>query len=125
MNLLLDTHVVLWALTDDPSLSPGARAAIIDGTNRVVVSAVSAWEIVIKRSLGRLRAPDDLEHQVRVHRFDPLDVTFAHAAEVGRLPAIHRDPFDRLLVAQARVEGLTIVTRDTHIPDYDVATLPA
>jgi PIN domain nuclease of toxin-antitoxin system len=125
VNLLLDTHVVLWALTDDPSLSAEARAAIVDGTNRVVVSAVSAWEIVIKRSLGKLRAPDDLEQQVRTHRFDPLDVTFAHAAEVGRLPAIHRDPFDRLLVAQARVEGLTLVTRDTRIPDYDVATLPA
>lgn len=125
MNLLLDTHVVLWALTDDPALSPGARAAIVDGKNRVVVSAVTAWEVAIKRSLGKLRAPDDLEHQVRAHRFEALDITFAHANEVGRLPAVHRDPFDRLLVAQAHVEGLTIVTRDPHIPDYGVPTLPA
>lgn len=125
MNLLLDTHVVLWVLSADAALSDQARGAIVDGRNLVFVSAVTAWEITIKRSLGKLRAPQDLHEQVLRHRFTPLDITFAHATEVGDLPDVHRDPFDRLLVAQARVEGLTIVTRDPHIPRYDIATLDA
>ena len=125
MRLLLDTHVLLWALTDDPSLSAAARAAIVDGRNRVVVSAVSAWEITIKRSLGKLRAPADLAKEVAAHRFTPLAVSLEHALAVGALPDLHRDPFDRLLVAQAGVEGLTIVTRDRAIARYDVDVLGA
>ncbi len=125
MRLLLDTHVLLWALTDDPSLSAAARAAIVDGRNRVVVSAVSAWEITIKRSLGKLRAPADLAKEVAAHRFTPLAVSLEHALAVGALPDLHRDPFDRLLVAQAGVEDLTIVTRDRAIARYDVDVLGA
>ena len=125
MRLLLDTHVLLWALTDDPSLSAAARAAIVDGRNRVVVSAVSAWEITIKRSLGKLRAPADLAEEVAAHRFTPLALSLEHALAVGALPDLHRDPFDRLLVAQAGVEGLTIVTRDRAIARYDVDVLGA
>jgi len=125
VRLLLDTHVLLWALTDDPSLSAAARAAIVDGRNRVVVSAVSAWEITIKRSLGKLRAPADLAEEVAAHRFTPLAVSLEHALAVGALPDLHRDPFDRLLVAQAGVEGLTIVTRDRAIARYDVDVLGA
>ena len=125
MRLLLDTHVLLWALTDDPSLSAAARAAIVDGRNRVVVSAVSAWEITIKRSLGKLRAPADLAEAVAAHRFTPLAVSLEHALAFGALPDLHRDPFDRLLVAQAGVEGLTIVTRDRAIARYDVDVLGA
>jgi len=125
VRLLLDTHVLLWALTDDPSLSAAARAAIVDGRNRVVVSAVSAWEITIKRSLGKLRAPADLAKEVAAHRFTPLAVSLEHALAVGALPDLHRDPFDRLLVAQAGVEDLTIVTRDRAIARYDVDVLGA
>ncbi|MFO8076747.1 MAG: type II toxin-antitoxin system VapC family toxin [Egibacteraceae bacterium] len=125
MRLLLDTHVLLWALADDPSLSTAARAAIVDGRNRVVASAVSAWEITIKRSLGKLRTPADLAEAVAAHRFTPLAVSLEHALAVGALPDLHRDPFDRLLVAQAGVEGLTIVTRDRAIARYDVDVLGA
>lgn len=125
MRLLLDTHVLLWALTDDPVLSVPARAAIVDGRNDVLVSAVSAWEITIKKALGRLRAPDDLPAQMAARRLIPLDVTIAHALAVGQLPAHHADPFDRLLVAQARSDQLTLVTRDAHIRRYEVDTLLA
>lgn len=125
MNLLLDTHALLWALADDERLSAPARGALIDGHNRVLVSAVSGWEITIKKGLGKLRAPDDLPEQLVARRFAPLDVTFAHGLAVGELPDHHADPFDRLLIAQARTEGLTLVTRDERIPRYDVATLAA
>ncbi len=124
-SLLLDTHVLLWALSDDPSLSISAREAIVDGRHRVLVSPVSAWEITIKKALGKLRAPDDLEAQLERHRFTPLDVTIAHALAVGELPDHHADPFDRLLIAQARTDRLTLVTRDVRIKDYDVAVLAA
>lgn len=125
MNLLLDTHVLLWALADDPALSGQARDAIVDGRNRVLVSAASAWEITIKAALGKVRAPDDLLVQLERARFEPLDVTIPHTLAVGALPGHHADPFDRLLVAQARTERLTLVTRDGDIARYDVATLPA
>lgn len=125
MNLLLDTHTLLWALADDPTLTGDAREAIVDGRNDVLVSAVSAWEITIKRALGKLRAPDDLPDQLARARFAPLDVTIEHALAVGELPDHHADPFDRMLVAQARTERLTLVTRDAHIARYDVDVLPA
>jgi len=81
--------------------------------------------MAIKKALGKLRAPDDLEEQLVSHRFQPLDVTVRHGLAVGGLPPHHRDPFDRLLVAQARVEGMTIVTRDARLSHYDVSTLQA
>jgi PIN domain nuclease of toxin-antitoxin system len=89
------------------------------------VSAVSAVEIGVKKALGKLEAPEDLEAQIRRHRFTPLPITVAHGLHVGMLPRHHRDPFDRLLVAQAQLEGLTIVTRDPRIARYDVETLAA
>lgn len=125
MHLLLDTHVVLWALADDTRLSVAAREAIADGDNLVCISAVSAWEITIKRALGKLRAPDDLVAQLRAAHFDTLDMTVEHALAVGALPDLHRDPFDRMLVAQARVETLTIVTLDPQVRRYDIPTFPA
>lgn len=117
--------MLLWALTDDARLSQRARGAIIEGGSRVLVSAVSAWEITIKKRLGKLRAPDDLLEQLTERRFAPLYVTLAHALAVGELPDHHADPFDRLLISQARMEGLTLVTRDERIRRYDVATIPA
>lgn len=91
----------------------------------MLVSAVSAWEITIKKSLGKLQAPDDLLDQLARRRFTPLAVTLDHALAVGDLPDHHADPFDRLLVAQARTDRLTLVTRDQQVARYDVATLAA
>lgn len=124
MNLLLDTHVFLWAIDDSPHLSPAARAAITDGHNVVYVSAASAWEIGIKRGLGKLNIPPgDYMEEVRLHRFTPLDITSEHALAVETLPPHHKDPFDRLLIAQAQEERLTIVTRDQRVALYDVRVI--
>ena len=126
MNLLLDTHVLLWTLNDDPTLSPLARAAITDGRNVVFVSAATAWEITIKKALGKLRAPTgDYLHELHRHRFTPLDITTEHALAVENLPPHHADPFDRMLVAQAQVEKLTLVTRDERLRDYAVPIIQA
>jgi PIN domain nuclease of toxin-antitoxin system len=125
VNLLLDTHTLVWALGNDPTLAGPARDAITDGRNRVLVSAVSAWEIAIKVALGKLRAPADLLSQLERARFEPLDITVTHALAVGQLPDHHADPFDRMLIAQARTERLTLVTRDARMAAYEVATLPA
>lgn len=125
MNLLLDTHVVLWALAEPAKLARPARSALEDAQNEVLVSVVSAWEIAIKRALGRLDAPDDLEAAIRMQGFAPFHLTFHHAAQAGRLPPHHRDPFDRMLIAQAQAEGLVLVTRDANIPLYGVHTLAA
>jgi PIN domain nuclease of toxin-antitoxin system len=125
VRLLLDTHALLWWLSDDPSLSEVARAAIATPDADVAVSAASAWEISIKSGLGKLTAPDDLETQLVRHQFRPLGITVAHALAAGSLPRHHDDPFDRMLVAQARIEGMTLVTRDARIGLYGVATVPA
>ena len=123
--LLLDTHVLLWWL-DDPSLIAGqARALIADPRRAVFVSAAAAWEITIKRQLGKLDAPDDLEDALERERFQHLPIAIRHAVAVAELPPIHGDPFDRIQIAQARLEGLTIVTRDGRIPRYDVRCLRA
>lgn len=125
MRLLLDTHVLLWWLADDPSLAREAGDAIADPAAAVFVSAATAWEIAIKQSLGKLDAPNDLERQVEVNRFEPLSITIGHAYSAGTLPRHHDDPFDRMLVAQALAEGLMIVTRDPRLGTYGVPTLPA
>lgn len=120
MTLLLDTHAFLWWLDDPKRLSIGARKAIRDGRNPVYVSAAVVWEIVIKRSLGKLDAPDDLTEVMAANRFLPLPVAVDHALAVRTLPDHHRDPFDRILIAQARYEGFRLVTRDPHVLSYDV-----
>lgn len=125
MRLLLDTHVLLWSLGDVGELAEEARLAIVEGANAVFVSAASTWEIGIKKGLGKLKAPADLEAQLRRKRFTPLDVTVSHGLAVEHLPRLHGDPFDRLLIVQARVEGLTLVTRDRTVLQYDVPTLRA
>ncbi len=123
--LLLDTHVLLWWLDDPASLEAPARRLIADPRNRVFVSAAVAWEITIKRQLGKLEAPDDLEAALEQERFQHLPITVGHALVVAELPAIHGDPFDRIQIAQARLDALTIVTRDETIPRYDVPCLRA
>ena len=125
MNLLLDTHAVLWALAEPAKLARTAQSALEDAQNEVLVSVVSAWEIAIKRALGKLDAPDDLEAAIRMQGFEPLHLTFHHAEQAGRLPPHHRDPFDRMLIAQAQAEGLVLVTRDANIPRYGIHTLAA
>jgi PIN domain nuclease of toxin-antitoxin system len=125
VTLLLDTHAFLWWLDDPRLLSQAARKAIGDGKNTVYVSAAVAWEIAIKRSLGKLEAPNDLEAAMEANRFLPLPVTVSHALAVQTLPDHHRDPFDRLLIAQARLEGFKLVSRDPNIPRYGVLHIVA
>jgi PIN domain nuclease of toxin-antitoxin system len=124
VSLLLDTHVVLWWLADDPQL-PDEIKTRLDREPDVRVSAATIWEIAIKQALGKIVAPADLPERVRDTGFRELPVGFAHAMAAGRLPLIHTNPFDRMLVAQARCEGLTLVTRDPHCQQYDVPILPA
>lgn len=125
MNLLLDTHVLLWIAAGEDRVGPRTRAAIEDATSLVFVSAASAWEIAIKAGLGKLDAPDDYLEMLEHYRFSPLDVRSEHALAVRDLPQHHRDPFDRLLVAQARIEGLSLVTHDPNVLAYDVPSLLA
>ena len=125
MTLLLDTHVLLWWLEDPGKLSRPARKAIQDGTNRVYVSAAVAWEIAIKTSLGKLETPDELEEMMDANRFLALPVTIPHALAVRTLPGHHRDPFDRILIAQALHEGFRLVTRDQEIAKYAVPQIVA
>ncbi len=124
MKLLLDTHALLWWLAD-AELAPEARASIADPANEVSVSAASAWEISIKKALGKVAAPDDLEQQIMASDFMPLPISIGHATTAGHLPRHHEDPFDRMLIAQAQMEQMTIVTRDKRFGDYDVTVLPA
>ena len=123
MRLLLDTRALLWWLADE-GLSSQTRDAIADPANLVAVSAASAWEIAIKKALGKLTAPDDLEQQVHAGGFVSLPINIAHGIAAGQLPRHHDDPFDRMLIAQALAEGLTIVTRDKRFEDYGVALMP-
>ena len=123
MRLLLDTHVLLWSLTEPRRLSPRTRDALQDAGNEVFVSSVSGWEIAVKRALGKLKAPVNLEAAVRKQEFIPLNLTFHHAEQAGALPQHHGDPFDRMLVAQAQAEGLILVTRDAHIQLYGIPTM--
>lgn len=125
MNLLLDTHTLIWALEDNPQLAVAARDAIIDGGNIVFVSAVSVWEISIKKALGKIDVPDTLLDEIESHRFTPLEITLEHGDSAGKLPPIHWDPFDRMLIAQAQLEQLTLVTRDADIQKYQVHCLVA
>ncbi len=121
MRLLLDTHALIWTAADPTRLSERAVAAITDPGNDVYVSAVSGWEVAIKRARGRLRFPDVDRDLLRTLRLAELPITLRHAVEAGHLPAHHRDPFDRMLVAQARVDDLMLVTRDRLLEPYDVA----
>lgn len=129
MRLLLDTHIALWALLDDPRLSGDVRALILDPSNTVAVSVVSIWEITIKHALSRGRAGDILIPgstalgYFRAAGYDILSISAAHAVAIETLPALHADPFDRLLVAQAHVESLRLVTADRQVASYDPGIL--
>ena len=124
MRLLLDTHVLLWQLAGTRALAPAARHAIGSATE-LVFSAVSFAEIGVKAAIGKLVVPGDLREQVQRTGLKVLGLTAEHGLEVAGLPVHHRDPFDRLLIAQARLEGLTIVTADGRFAAYDVALVDA
>jgi PIN domain nuclease of toxin-antitoxin system len=121
--LLLDTHALIWALEDSDSLSATAREVIIDLENQVLVSAASAIEIAIKSSLGKLKAPQDLQDAIEHAGFIAINLDFATAARLSSLPFHHRDPFDRLLVAHALTENATVVTRDPAFGPYPIPTI--
>lgn len=129
MRLLLDTHVLLWALGDAARLSPRASAALRDPANQVLASAASFWEISIKTAMGKLELPappaEWLLPAVEQTGIDTFAIEPSHALVAGALPPHHRDPFDRMLIAQAMVEDLTLVTADSAFLAYHVATLPA
>ncbi|WP_392533735.1 type II toxin-antitoxin system VapC family toxin [Nostoc sp. C117] len=120
MSFLLDTHILLWFLENDSKLSDRIREVITNPENLIFVSAISAWEISIKQSLGKLIAPGNLEEALHFSRFQVLSMTLAHGIKVADLPLHHKDPFDRMLIAQALVEGLTIITVDQKFEFYNV-----
>lgn len=120
--MLLDTHALLWWLAD-AELSDDARRTIADPANEVAVSAASVWEISIKRALGKLRTGDDLLEAIAASGFQPLGISLRHAEVAGALPPHHADPFDRMLVAQAREEGLVVISRDRVFDRYGVPLL--
>jgi PIN domain nuclease of toxin-antitoxin system len=120
MNLLLDTHVALWALGDPSRLGTVARASLADPRNVIAVSAATVWEVEIKRALGKLDAPADFAAECVARGFDELPITFDHAEAAGRLPPHHHDPFDRMLMGQATVEDYRLVTADPTFSRYDV-----
>lgn len=125
MNLLLDTHTLIWVFDSNPTLSGNARELIADGRNEVFVSTVTAWEIAIKRSLGKLELQGDFLKGLERYRFTPLPISTEHALGVETLPPYHADPFDRLLISQAKLENLTLVTRDEQFERYGVVTVRA
>lgn len=119
-RFLLDTHVFLWWLNDSPELGPRCKDLISDQRNEVFVSAATTWEISIKKSLGKLDAPEDMDSIVEDEGFSKLPISLYHGQLAGSLPAHHRDPFDRMLVAQAQAEGLILMTSNENIGLYNV-----
>jgi PIN domain nuclease of toxin-antitoxin system len=121
VKLIIDTHTALWWLADDDRMGDEAVRQLTDETNQVLLSAAVVWEVAIKRGLGKLRAPEDLVSTLLDGGARPLPVTVEHAAAVESLPWHHRDPFDRMLVAQALAEGASLVTRDGAFRPYGVS----
>ena len=123
MNLLLDTHALLWWLDDAPALSTRARAAIADGRNPVFVSAVVVWELRIKEALGKVKLPRNFRAVLERQPFESLPITAEHAHAVAALPRLHRDPFDRMLVAQARAESFVLVSHAPVMARYGIEVI--
>ena len=119
-RFLLDTHTLLWWLNDSPQLGPRCRQMISDDRNQVFVSAATTWEISIKMAIGKLRAPEDMDSVVEDEGFSKLPISLYHGQLAGSLPAHHRDPFDRMLIAQAQAEGLILITADENISLYNL-----
>jgi len=124
-GFLIDTHVMLWWATGEEKLSSKARLALGAGRNELFFSYASIWELNIKISRGRLELPESPDILLRRARCKPLPIGLEHLEAIKELPHLHRDPFDRMLIAQARVDHLTLITRDIEIQAYDVATMAA
>ena len=122
-RFLLDTHVILWWLTDDPRIGPTTRKALANSKNSAFVSSASIWEMSIKASLGKLTIPSDILQIIDEDGFESLPVSAFHALQAGQLAPIHKDPFDRMLIAQAQAEGLELITADSMIEKYGIKTL--
>lgn len=125
MKLLLDSHVLVWAAIDDPRLRQPVRTIIADPDATVFISIASVWELYVKAKSGRMNLQKDLRQIIAEHGYDLLPVTIDHAEISASLPPRHKDPFDRMLVAQALAENLTLVTNDRHIRQYNVNILAA
>ncbi|MGD8291541.1 MAG: type II toxin-antitoxin system VapC family toxin [Desulfobacterales bacterium] len=127
MKYLLDTHAFLWFVTDDNKLSSKAKSIIQNSNNEVYFSAASAWEMSIKTKLGRLRLGGTLEsfiiEQLTVNRLSPLAITVSHSLYTEKLPQIHKDPFDRIMISQSKVENMALITQDKEIRKYKVSTV--
>lgn len=121
--LLLDSHIFLWMLADDPRLGAMVRHRIVQAVPHLYLSAVSLWELRIKEARGQLQLPEDPAQAAGAIGLTPLPITWVHALAAGALPPHHRDPFDRMLVAQAQLEGLTLVTHDERMRPYGVPVL--
>ena len=119
-RFLLDTHTLLWWLNDSPQLGPRCRQLISNDRNQVFVSAATTWEISIKMAIGKLRAPEDMDSVVEDEGFSKLPISLYHGQLAGSLPAHHRDPFDRMLIAQAQAEGLILIAADENISLYSL-----
>lgn len=120
MNYLLDTHALLWWLDDSPQLSENARDIIASGKNLIFLSSVVIWEIRIKQALGKLEVPHDFEKVLKGQRFENLPITAEHAHAIATLPGFHQDPFDRMLIAQSKMESFVLISNDGIFGMYDV-----
>ncbi len=123
MRFLVDTHALLWALGEPSALSPAARDAIADPSNLIVVSSVSLWECAIKASIGKLDLPEDFFDSMPEAGYEVMPIRISHLNVYRTLPMHHRDPFDRMLVAQARAEAMTLISRDPEVAKYGIEIL--
>lgn len=123
MNLFLDTHILLWWLDDSPLLPSKARNAIMNIDNLIILSSAVIWEIRIKQALGKLKIAPNFYDVIKEQGFEMLSITSDHAYAVGDLPKYHRDPFDRILIAQVKLEGFTMVTHDAIFKKYQIPLL--
>lgn len=123
MRYLLDTHIFIWWMESNKKLSSVCTKEINDPHNDIYISSVVAWEITIKKSLGKLYTPDNFEEALNKKQLIPLPITIRHTLQVKHLPNYHKDPFDRLLIATAQINNLTIITADKQFAQYDVKVL--
>lgn len=127
MKVLLDTHTFLWWITDDNRLSSSAREIITNGDNELFLSAAAGWEIAIKAQLGRIKLPKEphsfIAEQLRLNSIQSIPIHMSHALHIYSLPNHHRDPFDRMIVAQAQLEDLAILTMDSQIARYEIKVI--
>ena len=124
-RILLDTHALIWWMNGDLALGKFALECIENQNNQVYVSAASVWEMSIKRQLGKLECPLDLDFVIENMGFSKLPISVFHSEQAGQLPVHHKDPFDRMLIAQAQAEGLQIITKDEHFLSYGVSLIDA